>query len=129
VVLQRSVRAPLHEISRADTLSMYVWTVALATDAMELFSTRLGQRWIHCYRRTLAAYPATCTCWAPSGLMVGILSQRLRSRWEPLVLQLHRDSVSIPWLQNLKSMLCLDRPPGYRNRQSLYEPLRWGMGI
>ncbi len=111
---------------RPAALTLYAWTVGLATDALERLSHRLGPRWVHCHPRTLRRYllglPGELYLLGSDRLLVVIHAQRLRSLWEPLVRRLNRDPVRIPWLQNRKLLLCLDRPPGYRNRQSFTIP-------
>lgn len=111
---------------RPAALSLYAWTAALATDALERLSRRLDERFVHCHPRTLRRYllglPGELYLLGPDRLLVVIRAQRLRSLWEPLVRRLNRDPVRIPWLQNRKLLLCLDRPTGYRNRQSFVIP-------
>jgi hypothetical protein len=112
---------------RPAALSLYAWTVALATDALERLSSRLGeQRFVHCHSRTLRRYllclPGELYLLGHDRLLVVIRAQRLRPMWEKLVRRLNRDPVRIPWLQNRKLLLCLDRPPGHSNRQSIVIP-------
>jgi hypothetical protein len=111
---------------RPAALSLYAWTVALATDAMERLSSRLGKLWTHCHPRTLHRYllclPGELYLLCPDRLLVVIRAQRLRPLWQKLLHRLNGDPVRIPRLQNRKLLLCLDPPLGHSNRQSITLP-------
>lgn len=108
---------------RPAALSLYAWTVALATDALERLGTRLGDRFVHSHPRTLRRYllclPGELYRLGADRLLVVVHAQRLRPLWEKRVRRLNRDPVRIPWLQNRKLLLCLDPPPGHSNRHSI----------
>lgn len=111
---------------RPAALSLYAWTVALATDALERLSTRLGERFLHCHPRTLRRYllclPGELYLLGTDRLLVVVRAQRLRPLWELLVRRLNRDPVRIPWLQNRKLLLSLDGPTKPSNRHSIAIP-------
>ena len=110
-----------------NALSLYAWLCGLATDALERLSRRLGQRFRHAHPRTLRRYflciPAQLYLLGPDRLLVVLRVTRLRPLWEALCRRANRDPVRIPWLQNRKLLLCLDKKIARPKSAGLNDPV------
>lgn len=116
-----------------NSLSLYAWICGLATDALERLSRRLGHRFLHAHPRTLRRYflciPAQLYLLGTDRLLVVLHVKRLRSVWEALIRHANSDPVRIPWLQNRKLLLALDKKIARPKSAGINDPATRGSDV
>ena len=116
-----------------NALPLYAWLCGLATDALERLGRRLGNRFLHAHPRTLRRYwlciPAELYLLGTDRLLVVLRVKRLRSLWETLIRRANSDPVRIPWLQNRKLLLALDKKIARPKSAGVNDPATRGPGV
>lgn len=106
----RNVRRPGF---RQNAITLYTWIAALATNTLDALTRSLPKPFLHAHPRTLRRWIFNIEADLFLGkdtLIVLLHPRRLQSLWEHLVRRANRHPVRIPWLENRRLILALDRP-------------------
>jgi hypothetical protein len=106
----RNVRRPGF---RQNAITLYTWVAALATNILDAFTRTLPERFLHLHPRTLRRwlFNVDADLFLGNDTLIVLLHPRhLRSLWQHLVRRANRHPVRIPWLDNRRLILALDRP-------------------
>lgn len=100
-----------------NALTLYGWIAALAVNALLAFTTALPERFHHAHPRTLRRWffhvPAELYL-GHDTLIVSLHPTHLRPLWQHLIAHLNRRALRIPWLEQRRLVLSLDRPMARR---------------
>ena len=103
---------------KKNALTLYGWVAALATNTLLTFTKLLPQRFHRAHPRTLRRWFLNTTAELYLGdetLIVYLKPKRVRSVWGTLVALANRRNIRIPWLNNRRLILSLDKPPARRS--------------
>ena len=110
-------RNPQRPGFKKNALTLYSWVAALATNTLLTFTELLPERFHRAHPRTLRRWFLNTTAELYLGdgtLIVYLKPKRLRSLWCILVATANRRNIRIPWLNNRRLILSLDKPPARR---------------
>ena len=100
-----------------NALTLYSWIAALATNALDALTRSLPKQFLHAHPRTLRRWIFNLDADIFLGndtLIVLLHPRRLHGLWQDLVRRANRHPVRIPWLENRRLILALDRPGARR---------------
>jgi hypothetical protein len=96
-----------------NALTLYAWVAALATNALDELTGCLPKRFLHAHPRTLRRwlFNVKADIFLGNGtLLVMLKPKRLRSLWLFLIRRANSHPVRIPWMDNRRLILSIDRP-------------------
>jgi hypothetical protein len=118
----RNVRRPGF---RQNAITLYTWIAALATNTLDAFTRTLPEHFLHAHPRTLRRWIFNVDADLFLGndtLIVLFHPRRLLGLWQHLVRRANRHPVRIPWLDNRRLILALDRPGARRATSPVAAP-------
>lgn len=104
-------RNPRRPGFKQNSLTLYAWIAALATNALDDLTRLLPKRFLHAHPRTLRRwlFNVKADIFLGNGtLLVTLKPKRLRALWLFLVRRANRHPVRIPWMDNRRLILSID---------------------
>ncbi len=108
-----------------NSLTLYAWIAALATNALQAFSLLLPNQFHRAHPRTLRRW----FLFTPAELFLGhdtlivlLKPKRLLPLWNFLIQRANQRNTRIPWLDNRRLILSLEPPPASRRPEVPIDP-------
>lgn len=108
-----------------NSLTLYAWIAALATNALQAFSLLLPSQFHRAHPRTLRRW----FLFTPAELFLGhdtlivlLKPKRLLPLWNFLIQRANQRNTRIPWLDNRRLILSLEPPPASRRPEVPIDP-------
>lgn len=107
-------RNPARPGFNQNAITLYGWTVALATNALADFASKLPSHFARAHPRTLRRWflhtPAALFL-GNGTLIVALRPRSMLATWQQLVDGINRSRFRIPWVDNRRLIMSLDREP------------------
>jgi hypothetical protein len=104
---------PEHPRFDQGALTMAGWIAAVATNVVEELSQRLPERFLHAHLRTVRRwlFDVPGEIYLGEGTVIVLLAPRRQRRaWQELIEWTNRRKIRVPWLEDRRLILSMERP-------------------
>lgn len=112
---------------KQNAITLYGWTAALATQALQDFTTALPSHFLRAHPRTLRRwfFNTSAALFLGNGtLIVALQPSSLHQVWRDLSDKINRQALRIPWLQDRRLVLSVEPVASPKNAEARLDPQR-----